>query len=73
MAAMVEASDEATSGSVMRNTERIRPSSSGSSHRSFCSSEPYLSSTSMLPVSGALQLNTSGARNERPVCSATGA
>ena len=73
VAAIVEASEEATSGSVMRNALRISPASSGSSQRSFCSCEPYLSRTSMFPVSGALQLNTSGARNERPISSATGA
>ena len=73
VAAMVEASEEATAGSVMRNALRIRPSSSGSNQRSFCSCDPYLSRTSMFPVSGALQLNTSGARKDRPISSATGA
>jgi hypothetical protein len=34
---------------------------------------PYFSSTSMLPVSGALQFSTSGAIAERPVSSAIGA
>ena len=41
--------------------------------RCCCSGEPYCSSTSMLPVSGALQLKTSGASGERPICSAIGA
>ena len=49
---MFLASDEATSGSVMANAERISPASSGFSHRSFCSAVPTRSSTSMLPVSG---------------------
>ena len=70
---MLVASDEATSGSVMQNADRIVPSSNGSSHCFFCSSLPYRSRTSMLPVSGALQLNTYGAMNDRPVSSAIGA
>ena len=53
---------EATSGSVMAYAERISPSRRGLSHRCCCSGEPCKESTSMLPVSGALQLNTSGAR-----------
>ena len=40
VAAMLVASDDATSGSVIVNAERIRPSSSGSSHSRRCSSEP---------------------------------
>src|SRR6266481_9620426 len=59
---MLVASEEATSGSVMQKQERISPASSGFSQRSFCSSLPYRASTSMLPVSGAEQLKTSGAR-----------
>jgi len=73
VACMLVASEEATSGSVMQNTERISPASSGVSQRAFCSSEPYFQSTSMLPVSGALQLKTSGAMKLRPICSASGA
>ena len=38
--AMLVASDDATSGSVMAKAERISPASSGSSHCSFCSSVP---------------------------------
>ena len=68
---MFVASLLATSGSVIRNALRSRPSSSGSSHCSCCSGVPYFSSTSMLPVSGALLLKTSGASGERPICSAT--
>ena len=52
---MFLASDEARFGSVMPKQERISPFSNGSSHFSFCSSVPTRSSTSMLPVSGALQ------------------
>ena len=70
VAAMLVASDEATSGSVMKKTERISPASRGLSHRSFCSALPYFQITSMLPESGALQLKISGAIIERPVCSA---
>ena len=40
VAAMLVASEEATSGSVMQKVDRMRPSSSGVSHRSFCSSLP---------------------------------
>ena len=72
--AIWEASDDATSGSVMQNADRISASSSGSSHSSFCSAVPNWRSSSMLPVSGAAQLNATGARRGlRPVSSATGA
>ena len=37
---MLVASDDATSGSVIVNAERMRPSSSGSSHSLRCASEP---------------------------------
>jgi hypothetical protein len=60
-------------GSVIANAERMVPASSGSSHMCFCSCVPLLSSTSMLPVSGAEQLNTSGAHSTRPMISASGA
>ena len=73
VACMFVASEEATSGSVMQNAERISPASSGLSQRARCSREPKCSSTSMLPVSGALQLNTSLAISERPMRSASGA
>jgi len=52
---MFFASDEARFGSVMPKHDRISPLSKGSSHFSFCSGVPTRSSTSMLPVSGALQ------------------
>src|SRR2546428_5118063 len=67
------ASDEATAGSVMRKAERIFPSSSGSHHCLTCSGVPYLSSVSMLPVSGAEQLKISGAHSTRPMISQSGA
>ena len=74
VASMLVASEEATAGSVIAKPERIRPSSRGTSHSCCCSGVPYLSRTSMLPVSGALQLKTYGARNvARPICSASGA
>ena len=47
----------------------ISPASRGVSHLSFCSSVPYFTRVSMLPVSGAWQLNTSGAYRERPITS----
>src|SRR3954452_6449751 len=72
--AMFAASEEATSGSVIENADRMRPSSSGSSQRSFCSGEANSESSSMLPVSGAEQLSASGASHGlRPVISASGA
>ena len=58
---MLVASEEATAGSVMAKHDLISPSSSGFSHLSCCSSVPYLTRTSMLPVSGALQLKGSEA------------
>ena len=70
---MLVASEEATSGSVMAKQERILPSSSGVNQRSFCSGLPYRSMVSMLPVSGAEQLNTSDAIVERPINSQSGA
>ena len=71
---MLVASEEATSGSVIEKQERICPSSNGFSHRCFCSSVPNRCSSSMLPVSGALQFIASGARaGERPDSSAIGA
>ncbi len=67
------ASEEATSGSVIAKAERISPSSSGASQRSFCSSLPNWCRTSMFPVSGAEQLQASEAMCERPSISASGA
>ena len=70
---MLVASEEATSGSVIRKAERISPSISGRSHWAFWRAEPYWRSTSMLPVSGAEQLNTSEAKPTRPISSAQSA
>ena len=70
---MFVASELATSGSVIAKAERISPSSSGRSQRSFCSSVPKSVSTSMLPVSGAEQLHASDAMWLRPMISASGA
>src|SRR5260370_14819533 len=67
VARILVASEEATSGSVMQKVDRIRPSSRGSSQRCFCSGEPYFHSTSMLPVSGALQLKISEASGLLPI------
>ena len=68
--AIFVASEEATDGSVIAYAERISPLRSGVNHLVFCSSLQYRAKTSILPVSGAAQLNTSGAKNERPVSSA---
>src|SRR3974390_2753003 len=70
---MFVASDEATSGSVIAKAERISPANNGFSQRSFCASVPYLRIVSMLPVSGAEQLKTSGANRLRPIISQSGA
>ena len=64
---------EATSGSDMAKAERMVPSSSGFSHCSRCCALAKRCSSSMLPVSGALQLKTSGAQCRRPISSARGA
>jgi len=74
LVAMFVASEEATSGSVMQNADRISPSSSGASQRSCCPVLPNSASSSMLPVSGAAQLSASGASAGLcPVISASGA
>jgi len=70
---MLVASEEATSGSVIAKQERIAPCSSGVSQRSVWSGVANMCSSSMLPVSGALQLNTSEAHGRRPMISASGA
>ena len=70
---MLVASELATSGSVMAKHERISPRSSGASHASRCAGVANMCSSSMLPVSGAEQLNTSDAQNTRPMISASGA
>jgi len=71
---MLRASELATAGSVIAKAERMSPSSSGRSHRSWCSSVPKRVRTPMFPVSGAEQLIASGAMcGLRPVISASGA
>ena len=70
---MFVASELATAGSVIRKAERICPASSGRSHRSCCAAVPNRVSSSMFPVSGAEQFSTSGAMNERPRISQSGA
>src|SRR5207248_1887143 len=70
---MLVASELATSGSVIANAERIWPLSRGSSHVFFCSSVPNCARISILPVSGAAQLNTSEAQATLPMISARGA
>mmetsp|Transcript_75997 Transcript_75997/g.203911 ORF Transcript_75997/g.203911 Transcript_75997/m.203911 type:complete len:201 (-) Transcript_75997:162-764(-) len=68
---MLVASELATAGSVMAKAERIFPSNRGVNHLAFCSSLPYLISTSMLPVSGALELKISGEKGMCPMISAS--
>ena len=70
---MLVASDEATFGSVIPKADLISPASNGSSHSLFCSSVPYLSITSIFPVSGAEQLKTSDAIPTVPINSDKGA
>src|ERR671939_1300366 len=70
---MLVASDDATAGSVIAKQERISPSISGLSQRSFCSLLPYRAIVSMLPVSGAEQLKGSAPIGERPMISHSGA
>src|SRR5665811_165886 len=71
---MFVASEDATSGSVIANADRISPASNGSSHCSFCSSVPNRCKVSMFPVSGAWQLIASGAiTGDQPEISATAA
>ena len=70
---MFVASEEATFGSVIPKADLISPASKGSNHSFFCSSDPYLSKTSMFPVSGAEQLNTSEAIPIVPINSDNGA
>src|SRR5258708_14243257 len=70
---MFVASDDATAGSVIAKHERISPASSGLSQRSFCSRVPKRARTSILPVSGAEQLKTSGPISLRPIISQSGA
>src|ERR1700676_455464 len=73
LASIFVASDDATAGSVIAKHDRMSPASSGFNHRSFCSGVAYRRSTSMFPVSGAPQLNTSGAMMLRPMVSQRGA
>ena len=58
---------------LKEKAERISPASRGLSHFSFCSSVAYRTNVSMFPVSGAEQLNTSGAHGDRPMISHNGA
>ena len=60
---------EPGAGSVMTNDERTLPSTIGCSQRFFCAGVPTFSSTSMLPSSGAAQLNATGPKSERPISS----
>ena len=66
-------SDEPTSGSVIANAERIFPANKGANQRSRCIGLAKRCNNSILPVSGALQLNTSAAQGMRPMISAKGA
>ena len=57
----------------MANAERISPFNRGSNHCFLCASLPYFASTSILPVSGALQLKISELNSTRPISSHSGA
>src|SRR5688572_32614363 len=46
---MFDASDDATSGSVIAKQERISPERRGASHRFFCASVPCWSDDGMFP------------------------
>ena len=70
VASILVASEEATLGSVIPNADLISPPKRGFNQVSFCSSEPYLTSTSIFPVSGALQFIASEAKTVRPISSA---
>ena len=72
-ASILVASEDATAGSVIAKQERISPRSKGLSHCSCCSGVPYRAKTSILPVSGAEQLNTSADQSARPMISHNGA
>ena len=67
------ASEDATCGSVMAYALRISPARRGLSHCSCCANVPYLASTSILPRSGALQLNTACAQTTLLMVSNNGA
>mmetsp|Transcript_21783 Transcript_21783/g.68237 ORF Transcript_21783/g.68237 Transcript_21783/m.68237 type:complete len:255 (+) Transcript_21783:319-1083(+) len=67
------ASEHALCGSVIAKHERISPRSSGCSHVCCCSRVPKCARSSMLPVSGAAQLNTSAHHSLQPISSARGA
>ena len=69
---MFVASDDAESGSVIENADRISPSSSGASQSRFTVSDPYALRISMLPVSGAEQFRASDANPTLPSCSEIG-
>jgi len=74
VAAMLRASEDATSGSLIEKHERICPASSGASQRCDCSGVANMASSSMLPVSGAAQFIASGMiHGDHPLISATGA
>jgi len=57
----------------MAKAERISPRISGSSQRARCAGLAKRCSSSMLPLSGALQLKTSATQGRRPMASASGA
>ncbi len=67
---IIEGSEPAPGcGSVMTKAERASPSMIGCSQRAFWSSFATLSSTIMLPSSGAALLNASGPKIDRFISS----
>ena len=63
---MLVASDDATSGSVIANAERISPSSSGSSHCSFCSGRAEQVQRLHVAGVGRLAVDRLGGDHRRP-------
>jgi hypothetical protein len=64
---------EATSGSDIAKAERMSPRAAAAAATAPLRMVAKRCSSSMLPVSGALQLNTSAAQGRRPMASASGA
>ena len=73
VAAMLVASEEATSGSVIVNAQRIRPSSSGSSHCALLLVGAVLQQHLHVAGVGGVAVEHQRGEGERPVSSATGA
>ena len=62
-------SDPAPPGSVMANTDRCRPSITGTRNFSTCSALATLDRMNMLPSSGAAQFSATGPNVDQPAAS----